>query len=412
VIVLGIESSCDETAAAVVRDSTQVLSSIVASQSGTHAEYGGVVPEIASRLHEINILPVLNQALAQANLTFKDLDAIAVGHRPGLVGSLLVGLSAAKALSWSLGKPLVGVDHVHAHLYAPFLSSASPAPAGEVSRSDGGGLSSLSSSSTLPPSPILMGEGRGEGSQTSPPPSSPSDFSSSSQPTFPALGIVVSGGHTSLYKLTSPTNLTRLGATIDDAIGEAFDKAASILSLPYPGGPHIDRLAQHPDANDRLIDFPISRLSKDSLDFSYSGLKTSLLYAAKGKPNPPKLQGKPQRLAEPAPELTEKRTRDLAASFQRAAIRALTIKAQRALDANSHDQTSFKSIIIGGGVSANTLLRSEFTKLAKDNNLALHIPEMQYCIDNAAMIAALGSVIFQSGHTDDLTLEATPTTAC
>ena len=227
-------------------------------------------------------------------------------------------------------------------------------------------------------------------------------------PSFPALGLVVSGGHTSLYKLTSPTNLTRLGATIDDAIGEAFDKAASILNLPYPGGPHIDRLAQHPKANDRLIDFPISRLAKDSLDFSYSGLKTALLYAAKGKPNPPKLPGKPQRLAEPAPELDEQRTRDLAASFQRAAIRALTIKAQRALD----QQPDFKSIIIGGGVSANSLLRSEFTKLAKDNNLNLHIPEMQYCVDNAAMIAALGSVLFQSGHTDDLTLEATPTTAC
>ncbi len=381
-IVLGIESSCDETAASIVRDSTQVLSSVVASQTQTHAEYGGVVPEIASRLHEINILPVLNQALAEAGVAFEDLDAIAVGHRPGLVGSLLVGLSAAKALSWSLNKPLIGVDHVHAHLYAPFLSCPSPAPGGRCPRiADGGGLSSSSTSS-------------------------------SPNPTFPALGLVVSGGHTSLYKLTSPTNLTRLGATIDDAIGEAFDKAASILNLPYPGGPHIDRLAQHPDANDRLIDFPISRLSKDSLDFSYSGLKTSLLYAAKGKPNPPKLQGKPQRLAEPAPELDDQRTRDLAASFQRAAIRALTIKAQRALDANPNDQTSFKSIIIGGGVSANTLLRAEFTKLAEQNNLALHIPEMQYCIDNAAMIAALGSVMFKQGHTDDLTLQATPTTAC
>lgn len=356
-IVLGIESSCDETAASVVRDSTQVLSSVVASQSTTHAEYGGVVPEIASRLHEINILPVIDQALDEANLTYQDLDAIAVGHRPGLVGSLLVGLSAAKALSWSLKKPLIGVDHVHAHLYAPFLDASVP-------------------------------------------------------PIFPALGIVVSGGHTSLYKMDSPTKLTRLGATIDDAIGEAFDKAASILGLPYPGGPHIDQLAQHPEANDRLIDFPISRLAKDSLDFSYSGLKTSLLYAARGKPNPPKLPGKPQRISEPAPELTEQRTRDLAASFQRAAIRALTIKAQRALDQNTLSNNRIKSIIIGGGVSANSLLRSEFAKLAEHNELELHIPEMQYCIDNAAMIAALGSVLFDAGHTDDLTLQATPTTAC
>ena len=267
----------------------------------------------------------------------------------------------------------------------------------------------------------LMGEGRGEGSHTSPPPSPPSDLSSlpqhsSSVPSvssvvnsfFPALGLVVSGGHTSLYKLQSPTNLTRLGATIDDAIGEAFDKAASILNLPYPGGPHIDRLAQHPNANDKLIDFPISRLSKDSLDFSYSGLKTSLLYATKGKPNPPKLPGKPQRTADPVPKLTQARTRDLAASFQRAAIKALTLKTQRALDQNP----GLKSIIIGGGVSANSLLRSEFTTLAKQNNLTLHIPEMQNCIDNAAMIAALGSVLFTQGHTDNLTLQATPTTAC
>ena len=352
-IVLGIESSCDETAASVVQDATIVRSSIVASQTTTHAEYGGVVPEIASRLHEINILPVLKQALDEADVTFNDLDAIAVGHRPGLVGSLLVGLSAAKALSWSLNKPLVGVDHVHAHLYAPFLDTPTP-------------------------------------------------------PVFPALGLVISGGHTSLYRMDSPTKLTRLGATIDDAIGEAFDKAASILNLPYPGGPHIDKLAQDPNANNRLIDFPISRLAKDSLDFSYSGLKTAMLYATKGKPNPPKLPGKPQRIAEPPPELTQERTRDLAASFQRAAVRALTIKAQRALDANP----DLQSIIIGGGVSANTRVRSEFTKLADDNNLTLHIPEMQYCIDNAAMIAALGSVLYQSGHTDDLTLQATPTTAC
>lgn len=352
-IVLGIESSCDETAASVVQDATIVRSSIVASQTKTHAEYGGVVPEIASRLHEINILPVLKQALDQANVTFNDLDAIAVGHRPGLVGSLLVGLSAAKALSWSLNKPLVGVDHVHAHLYAPFLDTPTP-------------------------------------------------------PVFPALGLVISGGHTSLYRMDSPTKLTRLGATIDDAIGEAFDKAASILNLPYPGGPHIDKLAQDPNANNRLIDFPISRLGKDSLDFSYSGLKTAMLYATKGKPNPPKLPGKPQRIAEPPPELTQERTRDLAASFQRAAVRALTIKAQRALDANP----DLKSIIIGGGVSANTRVRSEFAKLAEDSKLTLHIPEMQYCIDNAAMIAALGSVLYQSGHTDDLTLQATPTTAC
>ncbi len=352
-IVLGIESSCDETAASVVQDSTIVRSSVVASQTETHAEYGGVVPEIASRLHEINILPVLKQSLDEAGVDLHDLDAVAVGHRPGLVGSLLVGLSAAKALSWSLGKPLVGVDHVHAHLYAPFLDTTTP-------------------------------------------------------PAFPALGLVISGGHTSLYRMDSPTELTRLGATIDDAIGEAFDKAASILGLPYPGGPHIDQLAQDPSADDRLVDFPISRLGKDSLDFSYSGLKTALLYAAKGKPNPPKLPGKPQRLAEPAPELTDDRVRDLAASFQKAAVKALTIKAKRALETHP----DLQSIIIGGGVSANTRVRLEFAALASERGCSLHIPDMKYCVDNAAMIAALGSVLHEAGHADDLTLAATPTTAC
>lgn len=352
-IVLGIESSCDETAAAIVKDSTHVLASVVASQTEIHAEYGGVVPEIASRQHEINILPVLKQTLRDADVTLDQLDAIAVGHRPGLVGSLLVGLSAAKALSWSCNKPLIGVDHVHAHLYAPLLDS-------------------------------------------------------DASPKFPALGLVISGGHTSLYRMDSPTTLTRLGATIDDAIGEAFDKAASILNLPYPGGPHIDRLAQDPDANDRLVEFPISRLSKESLDFSYSGLKTALLYAAKGKPNPPKLPGKPQRIAEPVPELTQERTRDLAASFQRAAVNAVVLKATRALDQHQ----DFQSIIIGGGVSANTLIRSSMTQLADERSLPLLIPEMQYCIDNAAMIAGLGSVLYMSGYRDDLTLAATPTTSC
>ncbi|MFK7759904.1 MAG: tRNA (adenosine(37)-N6)-threonylcarbamoyltransferase complex transferase subunit TsaD [Phycisphaerales bacterium] len=352
-IVLGIESSCDETAAAIVSDSTQVLASVVASQTQIHAEYGGVVPEIASRQHEINILPVLKQALNDANLTLDDLDAIAVGHRPGLVGSLLVGLSAAKALSWSCSKPLIGVDHVHAHLYAPLLDS---------------------------------------------------DMS----PEFPALGLVISGGHTSLYRMESPTKLSRLGATIDDAIGEAFDKAASILNLPYPGGPHIDRLAQDPEANERVVDFPISRLGKESLDFSYSGLKTALLYAAKGKPNPPKLPGKPQRVAEAAPELTDDRVRDLAASFQRAAVQAVVLKVTRALEQHQ----DLRSIIIGGGVSANTLVRSSLTQLAHERSMPLLIPQMQYCIDNAAMIAGLGSVMYASGHRDDLSLSATPTTSC
>lgn len=351
-IVLGIESSCDETAASVVIDGREVRSSIVASQYELHEEFGGVVPEIASRAHEQHILPVVRDAIAKAGIEQSDIDLIAIGHRPGLIGSLLVGLSAAKALSWSLGVPLVGVDHVHAHLYAGML-------------------------------------GREE-------------------PQYPALGLVVSGGHTSIYELRSALKVKRLGSTIDDAIGEAFDKVASILGLGHPGGPQIDALAQQSSANDRAFDFPVSRLGKDSLDFSYSGLKTAVLYEAKGKPAPPALPGKDPLPAPEVPELTPDRMRDIAASFQRAAVRALTIKLERAIERIE----DCKTLIVGGGVSANTLVRSEMHLLAADLGLELIIPKMGYCVDNAAMIAGLGERLYASGHADDLTLSAVPTTAC
>ncbi|MCA9274821.1 MAG: tRNA (adenosine(37)-N6)-threonylcarbamoyltransferase complex transferase subunit TsaD [Phycisphaerales bacterium] len=351
-IVLGIESSCDETAASVVIDGREVRSSIVASQYELHEEFGGVVPEIASRAHEQHILPVVRDAIAQAGITQADIDLIAIGHRPGLIGSLLVGLSAAKALSWSLGVPLVGVDHVHAHLYAGML-------------------------------------GRDE-------------------PQYPALGLVVSGGHTSIYELRSALKVKRLGTTIDDAIGEAFDKVASILGLGHPGGPQIDALAREPGANDRSFDFPVSRLGKDSLDFSYSGLKTAVLYEAKGKPAPPALPGKDPLPKPEVPELTPERMRDIAASFQRAAVRALTIKLDRAIERIDGCQT----LIVGGGVSANTLVRSKMHEFAGAHGLELIIPQIGYCVDNAAMIAGLGERLFSSGQADDLTLSAVPTTAC
>lgn len=351
-IVLGIESSCDETAASVVQDGRVVRSSVVASQHELHEEYGGVVPEIASRAHEQHITRVLSRAIEEAGVEPSDIDLIAVGHRPGLIGSLLVGLSAAKAMAWGLGVPLVGVDHVHAHLYA-----------GVLGRED---------------------------------------------PGFPALGLVISGGHTSLYAMRSPLELTRLGATIDDAIGEAFDKVAAILGLGHPGGPRVDALAAEPGADERAFDFPVSRLKKDSLDFSYSGLKTAVLYEAKGRPAPPALPGREPLPAPEVPELTPQRVRDIAASFQRAAVRALTLKLERALKKTG----PCKALIVGGGVSANTLVRVEMKRIAQEHAMELIIPEMGYCVDNAAMIAGLGERLYESGHRDDLTLTVVPTTAC
>ena len=351
-IVLGIESSCDETAASVVRDGHQVLSSVVASQYDLHEEFGGVVPEIASRAHEQHIIPVLRDAIAQAGIEPSDIELNAVGHRPGLIGSLLVGLSAAKSLSWALGVPLVGVDHVHAHLYAGML-------------------------------------GRDE-------------------PRYPALGVVISGGHTSLYRMDSALGVKRIGSTIDDAIGEAFDKVAAILGLGHPGGPKVDALAASDGANDRAFKFPVSRLGKDSLDFSYSGLKTAVLYEAKGRPAPPALPGRAPLATPEVPELTPERARDIAASFQRAAVRALTIKIERALTQIGACET----LIVGGGVSANTLVRAQMRRLGNEHGLEVVIPAMEYCVDNGAMIAGLGDRLYASGQRDDLRLTAVPTTAC
>ncbi len=350
-LVLGIESSCDETAAAVI-EGRRVRSSVVATQHDLHAEYGGVVPEIASRAHEEHILPVIRRAVRDAGIELADLDAIAVGHRPGLVGSLLVGLSAAKALAWSLGVPLIGVDHVHAHLTAATLDSE----------------------------PIE----------------------------FPALGLVVSGGHTTLYKMASDTDLTRLGGTIDDAAGEAYDKVAAILGLGHPGGPLVDKLACEPGADEHAFDFPIGLMQKDNLNFSFSGVKTAVLYEVKGRPNPPKLPGKDAIVLPPPPAMTDERRRDIAASFQRCVCAALLRKTEAAWDKHG----PFRSIIIGGGVSANSRLRREMAELGSRLGVPVRVPPMKYCVDNAAMIAGLGVKLLETGRRDDLTLAAVPTTAC
>ncbi len=368
-LILGIESSCDETAAAIVEDGTRVVGNSVASQFSLHEEYAGVVPEIASRAHVQAIMPVLDEALHTAGCSLNQIDAVAVGHRPGLIGSLLVGLSAAKALAWSLDIPLVGVDHVHAHLYAGLLT-----------RSAGGEETESCAS-------IAM------------------------EALYPALGIVVSGGHTALYVLKSPTDLMRIGSTIDDALGEAFDKAATILGLPYPGGPNLDALSQQPGADDNAVRFPVSRLGKDSLDMSFSGLKTSLLYAVRGHPG--RGSHGPQGYERTEADVSDERKRDLAASFQKAAVEAIVLKATRALDRfDEFSDRPCRAILTGGGVLANSRLRRSLSDLAQARNLPVVLPERSFCMDNAAMIAGLGMHLLTSGQQDDLALSPVPTTAC
>jgi N6-L-threonylcarbamoyladenine synthase len=355
-LILGIETSCDETAAAVVRDGTAVLSNIIATQHELHARYAGVVPEIASRAQLERITPVVREALRVANVSFAQLDAIAVGNRPGLIGSLLVGVSAAKALAWTLGKPIIGVDHVLAHLHAGLLDAE----------------------------PVQ----------------------------YPALGLVVSGGHTSLFHISGELNVKLIGRTIDDAVGEAYDKAATILQFGYPGGPLLDQLAQRGD--DRAHDLPVTLLGPESLDFSFSGLKTALLYAVRGQPVG---RGAGARLSRDASSLSEQEKADFAASFQRAAIGAITKKLTRTLQQSQQfDQsqqfqklgtaTTFRSLLVGGGVSANSRLRKELAAFADQHQLDLRLPKIEYCLDNAAMIAGAAAARFTAGQFDDLTLSA------
>jgi N6-L-threonylcarbamoyladenine synthase len=425
--ILGIETSCDETAAAVVDDGVMVRSSVVATQTEIHAEYAGVVPELASRAHVERITPVIEEALHRAGATWREIDAVAVGHRPGLIGSLLIGVSAAKSLAWSLGVPFLGVDHVHAHLYAGVLHDQTPdadiSPDGHRDRRGNqagaeSGSTPASASSAVPATHAAFVP---HGLRVESP-----DASS----LFPALGFVVSGGHTALYVLRSWIDVTRLGSTIDDAMGEAYDKAAAILGVPFPGGPNVDRLARTPGANDRAVDLPISRLSPESLDFSFSGLKTAVKYAAHGVPEPSTPRRDPSHAAAhhvsspratytptPPPPLTPERVRDLCASFQRAACGAAIFKIDRAIDAlrddhTPHGRVDLRSLLIGGGVSANSRLRGELADLAARRSLTLHLPRMEYCVDNAAMIAGLAFHLHRAGLVSDLSLQAHPATSC
>jgi len=329
VTILGIESTCDETGASVVVDGFDVRSNVVATQVDLHAKYRGVVPEIASRAHIENILPVVREALETAACGFADLDAIAVAHRPGLIGSLLIGVTAAKTLAWSLEKPLIGVDHVHAHLYSVVLES-------------------------------------------------------NGSPAFPALGLVVSGGHTAMYHVRSWTDVTLIGSTIDDAVGEAYDKVAAILGLGYPGGPVIDQLAQQGDAT--AVTFPRPLLGRDSLDFSFSGLKTAVLYHVRGVPG---------RVREP--DDVPAKLEDVCASFQAACVHTIVKKLRRGVE-----RTGARSVVVGGGVSANRGLREAL----KSFDLPQFFPPLRYCTDNASMSAGLAHVFYGARAFSGLDLDA------
>ena len=328
--ILAIESTCDETAAAVVVDGRDVRSNVVATQVELHAKYRGVVPEIASRAHIENLLPVLEESLSSAACGFADVDAIAVAHRPGLVGSLLVGVTAAKSLAWSLGKPLIAVDHVHAHLYSVLLDT-------------------------------------------------------NVNPQMHAAGMVCSGGHTAMYDVQAWDDVTLIGSTIDDAVGEAYDKVAAILGLAYPGGPVIDALATEGDP--KAVPFPRTYLNRESLDFSFSGLKTAVLYHVRGVPGQNK----------PAPAMTDQHLRDVCASFQAACVDVITKKLRRALK-----RTNARSVIIGGGVSANKGLRAALAAF----DVPVYFPKLAYCTDNAAMSAGLADVHYRAGRFASLDLDA------
>ncbi|WP_437193739.1 tRNA (adenosine(37)-N6)-threonylcarbamoyltransferase complex transferase subunit TsaD [Planctomicrobium sp. SH527] len=333
-ILLAIESSCDETAAAVVDRNGQVLSSVIASQDELHARFGGVVPEIASRAHLERILPVIDEALRRANVKLSDLTAIAVMTEPGLVGSLLVGVTAAKTLAMVLDRPLVAVNHIHAHLYACRMQAQ--------------------------------------------------------RDIFPAIGLVVSGGHTNLYDCRSAIEYELLGSTIDDAAGEAFDKAAALLGLPYPGGPWISKVAQN--GNPKAFNFPRSFLRDERLAFSFSGLKTAVRYAALGQPG---------ALASPPP-LTEERIADLAASFQEAVVDILIAKCRQALKRYRR-----KTLCIGGGVAANQRLRERLEELAKKDRVEIVIAPLSLCTDNAAM-GAIAWELLENGQTASLDVDVVP----
>jgi N6-L-threonylcarbamoyladenine synthase len=330
--ILAIETSCDETACAVIENGRALLSSVVASQMEIHARYGGVFPEVASRQHVLSIIPVVQQALTQAHLTLNDIDAITVTQGPGLAGSLIVGMNMAKGIALALDKPIIGVNHLEGHIYSAWVYEA-----GE----------------NIPPAPQ-----------------------------FPLMALLVSGGHTELNLMTDHLTYQRLGSTLDDAAGEAFDKVARLLDLPYPGGPSIQKAAEEGDAS--RFNFPRAWLD-GTWNFSFSGVKTSVLYEV-------------QELKKRSNGIP---VHDLAASFQKAVVDVLfkkTMDAAREFGA--------KEILVAGGVSANRALRQIFKG---QTEFPVHIPPLSLCTDNAAMIGAAGYFRYALGHLSELEMDVLPT---
>ncbi len=330
-IVLGIESSCDETSAAVVEDGRVVRSNIVLSQEKLHGRFGGIVPELACREHIKAIVPVVELALKDAGIVLEEVDLISVTKTPGLVGALLVGVSFAKGLALTTGKPIIGVDHIHAHLYAVKLAF-----------------------------PELD---------------------------YPCLGLAVSGGHTSLYISSSEIEHKLIGATRDDAAGECFDKAAKILGLGFPGGPVIEKLALGRDTSKEQ--FYRSMVEDSSYDFSFSGLKTAVLYRVKG-----------QNISDPERQISEDEKKDVCAGLQEAICDILV---EKTLKACKH--FGIWKVAVGGGVACNKRLREKF----KSRYINAFFPEPKYCTDNGAMVAGLGYHFYKSGVQDDLYLDAIAT---
>lgn len=331
-LVLGIESTCDETGCSIVKDGKDILSNVISSQIDLHREYGGVVPELACRRHIDLMIPILDSALEEASCTLDDIDLIAVAHGPGLIGPLLIGLTAAKALSVSTGKPFIGVNHVEAHLYASMMENEGIA--------------------------------------------------------FPALGVVISGGHTSIVLMESIGRYKPIAHTVDDAIGEAFDKVAKMLGLPYPGGPEIEKLAL--SGNPGKHPFKAGHVKGRPNDFSFSGLKTSVLYT---------LKGQNAKTASEQP-LSLEAKQDIAASFQQAALMDIVNKTVKIAK-----EYGCQDVLFGGGVSNNRRLRQLFSDAA--SGLRCHWPPAGLSLDNAAMIAGLGYHQYrEKKRCDALSLEA------
>lgn len=324
VYIFGIESSCDETSCSIVKNGKEEIATVIASQIDVHKNFGGVVPEIASRHHVKNITMVIDECLEKAGMSIEEMDAIAVTYGPGLIGSLLVGVEAAKTLAWIYKKPLIPVHHISGHIYAN----------------------------------NLVEEMR-----------------------FPLIALIISGGHTELVYMKNHYSFEKLGGTLDDAVGECYDKVARVMEVPYPGGPTLDRWSI--EGND-TYELPLP-LNDNSSNFSFSGLKSAVINL---------VHNEEQRG-------NEIRKKDLAASFQNRVIETLTKKTMKALE-----DKNVKNLIVAGGVAANKLIRNRFKELCEEKNIHYTVPELKYCTDNAAMIAASGYFAYQQGRVADLTLNS------